>query len=55
MVLTSVDLTGDPSDAWCNFARSVLVVSARMMALLEWRINDGGVLWWRFTIHIPSV
>ena len=55
IVLTSVDLTGYPSDVWCNFARYVLVASARMMALLKWRIDDGGLFWWRFTIHIPFV
>ena len=43
IALTRVDLTGDPSDAWCNFARSFLAVSARMMVLLKWRIDDGGV------------
>ena len=52
---TSVDLMGDPSDARYNLARSVLVVLARMMALIEWRTDDGGVFWGRFTIYIPLV
>ena len=55
IALTSVDLTGDPSDAWCNSARPDLVVSARMMALLKWRIDDGGVFLFRFTIYILFV
>ena len=39
-----VDLTGNPKDAWCSFARSFLVVSERTMALHEFEAGITGLL-----------
>ena len=39
-----VDLTGNTKDAWCGFARSLLVVSERTMALHELEAGITGSL-----------
>ena len=47
-----VDVTGDPREAWWNWAKSFFVVSDRMIALQVDRRDVGGVLSSRLTSHM---